>query len=477
MGKSAWLLTGVAVAMIASCSAGPTKPLFTEETVAPEVTASAAAPMLGGIGDPYFPFFGNSGYDAEKYDLKIEYVPSTDRLVGRTQIKMTATEQLTRFHLDFHGLEVREVTVDGKKAEFSREQDELIILPPVAIAKGVSFTTVVQYDGVPSALGSPALGVNGFLATPDGAIAIGEPESATTWFPVNDHPRDKALYTIDITVPEGISAISNGVLIGQTTQGGKSSWRWEVTSPMASYLTTLAIGNYRVVKTTHQGMPMITAVATTIPNGQIDRDIARTGEIADFLAKYFGPYPFNAYGGIVINDDRVGFALETQTRPIYSDGFWRGGSNTVVVAHELAHQWFGDSVSIDTWQHIWLNEGFATYAQWMWAENQRISSIQSEFDRRYADSGSNLWKVAPGNPGRENMFSASVYQRGGMTLHMLRKEIGDEKFFELLKTWATEQANGLATTDEFIELAEKVSGKDLDQFFEAWLFTKSRPKI
>ena len=246
---------------------------------------------------------------------------------------------------------------------------------------------------------------------------------------------------------------------------------------MASYLTTLAIGNYRVVKSTHQGMPMITAVSSTIPNGQIDRDIARTGEIADFLAKSFGPYPFNAYGGIVINDDRVGFALETQTRPIYSDGFWRGGSNTVVMAHELAHQWFGDSVSVDTWQHIWLNEGFATYAQWMWQESQGGNTIQSEFNRRYSDSGSNLWKVAPGAPGRENLFSGSVYQRGGMTLHQLRKEIGDEKFFELLKTWVSEQHDGLATTQEFIALAKKVSGKDLDTFFEDWLFTKSRPEI
>jgi aminopeptidase N len=246
---------------------------------------------------------------------------------------------------------------------------------------------------------------------------------------------------------------------------------------MASYLTMLAIGNYRVVKSTHQGMLMLTAVASSIPNGQIDRDLARTGEIADFLSRYFGGYPFNAYGGIVINDDRVGFALETQTRPIYSDNFWRGGGNTVVIAHELAHQWFGDSVSVDTWQHIWLNEGFATYAQWMWAESQGGPRIQTEFDRRYADANSNLWRVAPGAPGRENLFSASVYQRGGMTLHALRKLIGDQKFFELLKTWATEQHDGLATTDEFIALAKKVSGMDLNTFFTDWLFTKSRPQM
>ncbi|GIH04381.1 peptidase [Rhizocola hellebori] len=477
MGKSAWVLTGVAVTVLAACTTTPSKPLFTEETAAPEVSSSAAAPSLGGIGDPYYPTYGNSGYDVERYDLKVEYTPNNDQMIGHTQIKMTATDQLTRFHLDFHGMNISQLTVDGAKAEFSREQDELIILPPKAIAKGTAFTTVVDYSGVPSAIGQPALGVTGFLHTPDGAIAIGEPESATTWFPVNDHPRDKALYSIEVTVPQGLSAISNGVLAGETTAGGKTSWRWEVTSPMASYLTALAIGKYRVVKTTHQGMPMVTAVAETIPNGTIDRDIARTGEIVDFLAKSFGPYPFNAYGGIVIDDDRIGFALETQTRPMYSDGFWRGGSNTTVMAHELAHQWFGDSVSVDTWQHIWLNEGFATYAQWMWQESQGGPSIQSEFNRRYSDSSNNIWKVAPGAPGRENLFSASVYQRGGMTLHQLRKQIGDDKFFELLKTWVSEQHDGLATTDEFIALAQKISGKDLDQFFQDWLFTKSRPEI
>ncbi len=477
MGKSAWVLAGVTVTMLAACSIGPTKPLFTEETAAPEASASSAPVGLGGAGDPYYPTYGNSGYDAEKYDLKVAYTPSNDRLMGSTQIKMTATDQLSRFHLDFHGMQVDKVTVDGVNAEFSREEDELIILPPKAIAKGTSFTTAVDYSGVPAAIGQPALGMTGFLHTPDGAIAIGEPESATTWFPVNDHPRDKALYTIEITVPEGISALSNGVLASQTTEGGKTVWRWEVTSPMASYLTALAIGNYRVVKTTHQGMPMITAVSSSIPNGTIDRDIARTGEVVDFLAKYFGPYPFNAYGGIVINDDRVGFALETQTRPMYSDGFWRAGSNTVVMAHELAHQWFGDSVSVDTWQHIWLNEGFATYAQWMWAEAQGGQTIQNEFNRRYEDTGNSIWKIAPGAPGRENLFSGSVYQRGGMTLHMLRKEIGDDKFFELLKTWVSEQHDGLVTTDEFIALAEKISGQDLGNFFQDWLFTKARPKI
>jgi len=220
---------------------------------------------------------------------------------------------------------------------------------------------------------------------------------------------------------------------------------------------------------------VVTAIANTIRRGTIDTDLARTAEICDFLASKFGAYPFDAYGGIVIDDDRISFALETQTRPVFSDTFWQRGSNTTVVAHELAHQWFGDSVSVDTWQHIWLNEGFATYAQWLWNEHVGIGTAQREFDIRYADAQSPLWRVAPGAPGRDQIFSASVYQRGGMALHALRKQVGDDKFFEILKSWAKEQRDGLGTTEKFIALSERVSGQQLDDLFDAWLFKKTRP--
>jgi len=146
-----------------------------------------------------------------------------------------------------------------------------------------------------------------------------------------------------------------------------------------------------------------------------------------------------------------------------------------VLAHELAHQWYGDSVSVDTWQHIWLNEGFATYAQWLWQEHIGGTSVQDEFNRRYNDPSNPIWNIAPGAPGRDNLFSGSVYQRGGMTLVALRKEVGDDKFLEILRTWASSQRNGLGTSDEFIALAKQISGRDLDPFFTKWLFTKGRP--
>lgn len=468
MGKHRLLLAALAFVVV-GCSPPATKPLFTE------TNAPAAVSDLAGIGDPYFPRYGNSGYDVQKYSLSIGYDPARRHLDGIAVIDVLATEQLTRFHLDFHGMTVNQILVDKQEASFTRDGDELIIVPEKAIAKGAAFNVAIRYFGEPQPVTNPGLGVTGFLATADGAFVIGEPESATTWFPVNDHPRDKALYAIDVTVPDDLVGISNGVLTGKSTKDGQTTWSWQVNSPMASYLSTLAIGKYRVVEGTHDGKPVLTAIADSIPPGQVDQDIARTTEIADYLASIFGPYPFDAYGGIVIDDDRVRIALETQTRPIYSDLFWARGANTSVVAHEVAHQWFGDSVSVDSWEHIWLNEGFATYAQWMWNEHSGARTIQAEFDSRYADSGNRMWKVAPGKPGRENMFSSSVYQRGAMALHALRKEIGDDEFFEILRTWVVEQRDGLATTDEFIELSERVSGDQLDDLFDAWLFTKDRP--
>src|SRR5688572_29682219 len=190
-----WIVLLTAAAVAAGCAPQPTKPLFTE-TQAPPSAAAAPSADLAGAGDPYFPMFGNAGYDVERYDLSVKYEPSTKRLTGKTTITARATELLSRFHLDFHGLQVSRVAIDGKAAEFSRDRDELIIVPPVAIPAGATFVTVADYDGTPAPISSPGLGATGFMSTRDGAFAIGEPQSATTWFPVTDHPRDKALYSI-----------------------------------------------------------------------------------------------------------------------------------------------------------------------------------------------------------------------------------------------------------------------------------------
>ncbi len=439
--------------------------------------AVSAGPFTAGaegIGDPYFPTYGNGGYDVGGYDLALRYDPETGRLDGTATITATATQNLSRFNLDLAGLAARKVTVDGQPAGSAADGDELVVTPATGVTQGRAFTVVVEYGGEPGTIGNEALGAGGWLRTADGAFALGQPESASTWFPVNDHPADKATFRLAMTVPDGVEALSNGVPGDRTSADGWTTWRWSEGAPMASYLATVVIGQYRVTTTTHAGKPMVIAIPESLPaDGPAARSMARTGEVADFLAGRFGPYPFDAYGGIVLDDDRVSYALETQSRPVYGNVFFAGGPDATVVAHELAHQWFGDSVALQRWRDIWLNEGFATYAEWLWQEHEGGPTAQQSFDRRY---GSFDWSQPPGRPGPDGLFSASVYQRGGMTVHALRRTIGDEAFFALLKSWPESRRNGNATTAQFIAAAEEAAGgRDLEPLFQAWLYGTTKP--
>jgi aminopeptidase N len=440
-----------------------------------DASRDASRTGTDGIGDPYFPSYGNGGYDVAHYHLKVRFDPASDQLAGTATITATATRELTRFNLDLTGLIVSQVTVDGTKAQHHRDGDELVVTVPGRLARDRRFTVEVAYGGDPTSRVRDSLGSVGFLDTPDGAIALGQPESASTWFPVNDHPSDKATYDIEITVPEGLAALSNGVPAGTTTASGWTTWKWSERSPMASYLTTLVIGDYRVAVGTHGGKPMVTAVPAEMPErSPAATALARTGEIADFLATRFGPYPFEAYGGIVIDDDRVRYALETQSRPVYSGSFFAGGPNTLVVAHELAHQWFGNSVSIRRWSDIWLNEGFASYAEWLWEEHDGGRSTQENFLAEYARTD---WSRPAVDPGPDDLFGRAVYKRGALTVHALRLKVGDEAFFRILRTWTAERRHGNATTDDFVALAERVSGQRLRSFFTDWLSGTVAPPI
>ncbi|WBB66467.1 M1 family metallopeptidase [Micromonospora sp. WMMD812] len=428
------------------------------------------------LGDPYVPGRGNGGYDVGHYDLDVRYDPATDRLTGRAVLTATTTTGLSRFNLDLAGLEVDRVVVDGASATHRRTGDELVVTPARGLARGARFTIEVAYAGVPAPVVGGALGSGGFLHTDDGAIALGQPDSAATWFPVNDHPSDKATYDLAVTVPEGLAALSNGAPGPKRSADGWTTWRWSERAPMASYLTTLVIGDYQVTTGTHAGRPMVTAVPASEPaTGAAAASLARTGAIVDFLASRFGPYPFESYGGIVVADPRIGYALETQSRPVYGPAFFSAGRpNPSVVAHELAHQWFGDSVSLTRWRDIWLNEGFATYAEWLWAEHDGGRTAQRAFEAQYATTD---WSAPAVDPGREAMFGNAVYRRGALAVHALRRTVGDDTFFRILREWTVGRRDGNATTDDLITHAERVAGRQLRSLFDAWLVGGSAPAL
>jgi hypothetical protein len=298
--------------------------------------APSTPPRAGaaGIGDPYFPLDGNGGYDVQHYDLDVRYDPRTNVLQGVATIEARATHSLSSFNLDFvRPLTVRSVTVERRAAEWSRVGGELTVVPRTALRNGSRFVVTVVYDGVPQTL-QDELGASGFFHTDDGALAVGQPDVAATWFPSNDHPSDAASVSVSITVPAGVEGVSNGRLVGQTTRRGWTTWEWRAAEPMATYLVVLAIGQFELRQYSRPtGQPgggrlrFVDALDPDLfePDGEgasrgeiAEKALARQPEIIGFLEGFFGAYPFRSAGGIVDDEARLQFALETQTRPIYS---------------------------------------------------------------------------------------------------------------------------------------------------------------
>ncbi|GAA3094646.1 M1 family metallopeptidase [Streptosporangium carneum] len=480
-GRLAIAATAVLIGTIgtAGCSAsrGDSGP---SSVVAAGGTVGSAAPQrhggkIGapGIGDPDFPTDGNGGYDVGHYRLELDYEPGRKHLSGVAGIDAKATQDLARFNLDLSGFKVSQVTVNGTAARFERSGDELVVTPAKTIADKAAFTVEVTYAGEPKPVrNSSNLGTYGFIPTSDGAFVTCQPNGARTWFPGNDHPADKARYDFEITVPEGVTALANGELVGSpSTSGGRTTYTWRETHPMASYLATVTMGRFEMREgRTPAGIRNVAAVDPRYSDS-LNELYTLSGKITDYWSTVFGPYPFSSTGG-VIDDFPAGYALENQTKPMYG-GFDPGDD---IIAHELAHQWFGDSMSIRRWKDLWLNEGFATYAEWLWSEHKGNASAERIFRARYsAGADAAIWKYAPGRAKPDDLFNDAVYTRGGMTLHALRQRIGDPAFFKLLKTWNAEHKYGYVTTEEFVALAEKISGKQLDNLFDAWLFGTKKP--
>lgn len=432
-----------------------------------------------GAGDEYFPLAGNGGYDVAHYDLDIRYeppqaapAPLEGTMSAVATITLTPTDDLRRFNLDLRDLAVESVEVDGKAMRYTHDGGELVVRPRPKLKEGNPVEVVVRYGGTTGRPTDIEGALYGWVTTRDGAMVANEPDGASTWYPVNDHPTDKATYDFEVTVPDGLVAVANGDLVGSDTADGWTTWSWSSREPMASYLSTASVGNYELrVSETPGGLPLIDAIDRDLAPAASE-GLAQTAEMIAFFEGEFGPYPFSSYGAIV-DDDSVGYALETQTRPIYSRR-----ANEGTVAHELAHQWMGNSVSPHRWQHIWLNEGWATYASWIWAEHDGGATAGERFESVMAiPADDSFWQTVIADPGPTGLFAGAVYDRGAATLYALRTEIGDDVFGELAREWAARYADSTATTDDFEALAEELSGQNLDAFFDAWVWTAGKPTV
>jgi aminopeptidase N len=452
------------------------------EAATPGAGSSAAAapgraavdpePGTPGLGDPYFPAAGNGGYDVAHYALDLRWRPDAGRMDGRATITARATQDLSSFTLDLVGLTVTGATVDGRRAATRAAAHELRVTPATALADGARFTVVVRYRATPHRVGAVGPVRPGWFADDTGDVyTVFEPDGAATLFPANDHPSDKATYRFRVTAPERLTVVANGRLVRTTREGAERTWVFDAPDPMASYLVQVAVGNLDVTRTTGpRGLPLRNAVDADAPRSALGalRDV---GAMVDFYDDRFGPFPFVTYGGLVV-DQPLGFALETQTLTIFG---WNAVGTAPVVAHELAHQWFGDAVSPGTWRDIWLNEGFATYAEWLWIEHDGGAS-RDDIARRVA-AAPTAYDRPPADPGAAQLFSGTVYDRGALTLYVLRHTVGDDDFDALLHAWVERYGGRSAVTADFEALAEEISGEELTPLFDAWLRADDMPRL
>lgn len=433
-----------------------------------------------GVGDPLFPLSGNGGYDVERYRADLRYNRN-----GKVRAQITIHARvdsaddgpggggpaLARFNLDFRGPKIKSLRVDGSQAEWERDGQELIITPATPLADDAAFRVRVNYTGRPPRVQDPDGSFEGWIRTEDGAVALGEPRGTPSWLPSNDHPTDKARFRVRITTPRGLLGISNGELVKRKRSGKLVRATWSESKPMATYLALVAIGRYRIDRRGNSPQQLYAADRQFKP--RVLRTLRnRTSRARSFMQEIAGPDPVTATGGVIDPTD-TGYALETQSRPYYP-----GPPSLGLVVHEIAHQWYGNSVSPADWSQIWLNEGFATYMEWLFDERNGGSPAQARFDELYAENGpgASFWTLPPAaldNP--ENLFAGPIYDRGAMALHAIRVTIGEEDFEELLAQWASQHEHSVATTADLLALAESVSGAELDALFADWLENPAKP--
>jgi aminopeptidase N len=440
----------------------------------PAVSRAVPTPGSSGIGDAYFPRDGNGGINVLAYEIHDKYRFRTRQLSGWTRLTIRSTHDLLSFNLDFL-LPVSRVRVEGLAAGIARPvRHELRVTPPEPIVGGEVFHVRVDYAGRPGQVSWG--GESNWLASAGEVVTMNEPHMAAWWFPSNDHPRDKARMDIHLTVPKSRQVIANGRRIGRTVRNGWATVHWRAREPMAPYLAFFAAGSFAVDRGVSRRLPWYVAASKRIPTAQrmVAMDmLRRSPAFVRWLQSQLGPYPFSTTGGVVTSLN-PGFSLENQTRPTYP-GLSRGSTSLMV--HELAHQWLGDSVSVQNWRDIWLNEGAATFMEVRYAETHGgLSAHRWLMDRYLNRPGSDpFWDLRIGNPGAARMFDFRIYIRGGMALQALRQRVGNADFWRVLRTWVRSNRIGNGSTGEFQRVAERVSGANLDGFFDAWFFTPEKP--
>ncbi|CAL9309208.1 M1 family metallopeptidase [Streptomyces sp. SudanB25_2051] len=449
------------------------------------IAAAVPAPEPLGIGDPLYPHLGNPGYDVLAYDIAFTYTGDNRKpLDTLTKIDARATERLDRVNLDFSHGTVTSVTVDGSPADFSAAKEDLVIHPDRPVAKGERLTIAVTHTSDPAAAGDDG----GWIRTADGLAMANQADAAHRVFPCNDHPADKAYFTIRVTTPKEFVAVANGRAVAHAVAGPTATTTYRGAHPMATELAQVSIGRSAVVRRTGpHGLPLRDVVPAA-DRERMERWLRRTPAHLRWMEARTGRYPFETYG-VLVADTTTGFALETQTLSLFERGLftdpdlpqWYVES---IMVHELAHHWFGNSVTPRAWSDLWINEGHATWYEALYAEETGHASLERRMREAYAASDG--WRAAggppaaprpPGRGGKSGLFRPVVYDGSALVLYALRQEIGTAAFDTLQRRWVSDHAHSTAGTDDFVRLASAVAGRDLTGFLRGWLYGEKTPPM
>ncbi|MEZ0093077.1 M1 family metallopeptidase [Streptacidiphilus sp. EB129] len=426
--------------------------------------------------DPYFPTHGDARFHVHRYELALDYRPAPNRLAGSARLTCLAgPAPLTELALDFADFRITRVLLDGRAARWTHRAGKLRLRPVKSLPAGAAFTVEVHYSGNPRPVRSD-WGDLGWEELEDGSLVASQPIGAPSWYPCNDRPADKAAYQISVTAPSPYTVVANGRLLSRTARAGSSTWVYDQPAPTASYLTTVQIGHYRELPIAAGPVPQLAYVPARLSSAALT-DFGRQPAMLELFTELFGPYPFGEYS-VVVTDEELDVPVEAQGLSTFGANHVDGhrGSERLI-AHELAHQWFGNSVTIADWRHIWLNEGFAKYAEWLWSERSGGRSAAEHAALAHAGLADLPQDLVLANPGRSLMFDDRLYQRGGLVMHALRGVLGDPAFFALLREWATEHRNGVVTTADFTTSAQRHSAAPLHAFFNDWLYATTLPPL
>ncbi len=435
------------------------------------------SPRSAAIGaHAYLPGSGSADYGVTEYDLDLRYRVATNRLDAVATISGTAHTVLRAIRLDLVHLKAKRVRLRGDAtAKYSQSPTHLTVRPSTPLPPGADFVLEIDYAGSPAPRRTK-WGTLGWEELDDGVLVASQPSGAPTWFPCNDRPSDKAQYRIRIATDASYTVLATGQLVERTVAGRFGHWTFAQAEPTATYLVTVQIGRYEIEPRRSAGVDWVIAYPLPLA-ARVRHDLEPVGRMLEVFQELFGPYPFPSYS-VVVTEDALEIPLESQGMATFGSTHIDGQSGSErLIAHELAHQWFGNSVGVASWQDIWLNEGFACYAEWLWSERSGGPGADT-LARRHLEL---MRRMPPdlviGDPGPDAMFDDRVYKRGACLLHALRITIGDAPFFTLLQTWTRTHAHGVVTADEFRSLAASVAPEPLDGLFREWLDQAAVPAL